>query len=170
MEDEVAKARIKLKDLIKKKEVEQGVEHSVTITFTDEDIETEWLSPTVPDFTINTDSQTILDWDNNPGSLEKLKGSVEFDKQPEHTGGSSSYYTVRIEHPQDEDAVEYNAECIDIMKALNMTVDEVNAFKAIWRTAAARTLKLEKKGNNNLYDAEKVLFAAQNMIRDYKRG
>ena len=116
-------------------------------------IDTSVLNPDEPAWTCEKDDE-----------LPALEGTEE------HTGGSSSYYTVAIDNPQEECKQPYEAECIDVMRALGMNVDEVNAFKAIWRTAAARTLLKTKKGNNELYDAEKVLFAAQNMVRAYKRG
>ena len=86
----------------------------------------------------------------------------------EHTGGSSSYYTVEVACPINEDKEAYTAECIDIQEALNMTPAEANAFKAIWRTAAARQGK-KKKGNNAVYDAEKVIFQGGRMLVAAKR-
>lgn len=76
----------------------------------------------------------------------------------EHTGGSSSYYSVWIENPTTEGRPQYFAECNDIIEALNMTYAEANVFKANWRKAAERTLGLKKKGNNAVYDAEKMVF------------
>lgn len=171
MEDELKIARIKLKDLIEKKAVpEQGL-YTTSDTITITTSEGLWDTPTS---TVNGADYNLLitdDLELNGGPLERLKGSVVAGKPEKiHTGGSSSYYTVAIEHPQKEGKEPYEAECIDVMRALNMTVDEVNAFKAIWRTAAARTLGLEKKGNNFLYDAQKVEFAGQNMVREYSRG
>ena len=81
----------------------------------------------------------------------------------EHTGGSSSYYTVEIKTPIAKYKLPYTAECIDIQEALNMTPAEANAFKAVWRTAAARMGK-KKKGNSAVYDAEKVIFQGERML------
>lgn len=81
----------------------------------------------------------------------------------EHTGGSSSYYTVEIKNPTTPYSLTYTAECNDIIEALGMTFAEGNAFKAIWRTAAARQGK-KKKGNNAVYDAEKVVFFGERML------
>ena len=75
----------------------------------------------------------------------------------EHTGGSSSYYTVEITTPTTPFAPFYKAECNDIIEALELTFAEANVFKAIWRTAAARQGR-EKKGNDAVYDAEKCVF------------
>lgn len=90
-------------------------------------------------------------------------------KVVEYTGGSVGYYKVVIEHPvSGQDA--YMAECQDIIEVLNMDFNEANAFKAIWRRAAARTLGLTKKGHNGgLYDAEKILYAGQRLVALAKR-
>ena len=75
----------------------------------------------------------------------------------ELTGGSSSYYRVWVDKPVNETAKPYEAECQDIIESLHMSFSEGNAFKALWRTAAARQGK-KKKGNTAIYDAEKILF------------
>mgnify|MGYP000639834145 CR=1 FL=1 len=73
---------------------------------------------------------------------------------PALTGGLSGYYTCHdVQSTQGYD--EYTAICEDIIEHLEMTFAEGCAFKAIWRTAAAR------QGNGKLnqkafYDAEKV--------------
>lgn len=82
----------------------------------------------------------------------------------EHTGGSVSYYSVTIERPTSAGRP-YVAECNDIIEALGMNYAEGNAFKAIWRSCAARHLGRSKKGYDDaLYDAEKVEFFARRMI------
>ena len=81
----------------------------------------------------------------------------------EHTGGSSSYYTVKVESPTTPYKLPYEAECNDIIEALNMTPAEANNFKATWRTAAARMGK-KKKGNTAVYDAEKCVFFSGRML------
>ena len=87
----------------------------------------------------------------------------------EHTGGSSSYYTVRVESPTTPYKLPYEAECNDIIEALNMTFAEANNFKATWRTAAARQGK-KKKGNDAVYDAEKCVFFSRRMLVAAKKG
>lgn len=83
---------------------------------------------------------------------------------PEYTGGSVSYYTVHVAHPTTHDRAPYDAECNDIIEALGMNYAEGNAFKAIWRSCAARNLGLAKKGyTDGLYDAEKVEFFGARM-------
>ena len=86
---------------------------------------------------------------------------------PEHTGGSVSYYQVKITNSTSGADV-YTAECNDIIEALDMNFAEGNAFKALWRRAAARTLGKHKAGNNALYDAEKVVFFGQRLVEQEK--
>lgn len=86
----------------------------------------------------------------------------------EHTGGSSSYYIIRIDTPTTQFALPYTAECNDIIEELNMTPAEANVFKATWRKAAARQGK-KKKGNNAVYDAEKCVFFSNRMLIAAKR-
>lgn len=81
----------------------------------------------------------------------------------EKSGGKVSYYLVNVTNPNQGDH-DYTAECGDIIEALGMTFNEACAFKAIWRTAAARTLGKVKADNNAKYDAEKVIFYGQRML------
>lgn len=76
-------------------------------------------------------------------------------KSVEKSGGKVSYYTVEVTKPNQLPAP-YFAECSDIIEALGMNFNEGEAFKALWRKAAARTLGLTKAGNTDLYDAQKV--------------
>lgn len=88
---------------------------------------------------------------------------------PEYTGGSVSYYQVKVTAPTSGGDV-YTAECNDIIEALGMNYAEGNAFKAIWRRCAARTLGKAKAGyKDGLYDAEKVVFFGQRMVKQEKR-
>lgn len=92
-------------------------------------------------------------------------GDAEPEPEPEYTGGSSSYYQVRITNPTTKDNPPYTAECNDIIEALGMNYAEGNAFKAIWRRAAAEFLEVKKRGyDNGLYDAEKVEFFGHRMV------
>ena len=86
----------------------------------------------------------------------------------EYTGGSVSYYKVKIESPT-SGCDPYTAECNDIIEALGMNYAEGNAFKAIWRRCAARTLGVSKEGyKDGLYDAEKVVFFGGRMVAQEK--
>lgn len=90
------------------------------------------------------------------------------DQSGEHTGGSVDYYKVQVLSPT-SDGEPYMAECNDIIEALGMTFAEGNAFKAIWRRAAARTLGKRKRGyDSGLYDAEKVEFFGRRMVAQSK--
>lgn len=80
----------------------------------------------------------------------------------EHTGLSVNYYKVRVENPT-SGGEPYDPECNDIIEALGMTFAEGNVFKAVWRIAAARK-GLKKRGNNGVYDAEKIVFFGQRLI------
>ena len=83
----------------------------------------------------------------------------------EYTGGSVSYYRVTVVYPVSEEVRPYTAECNDIIEALGMNYAEGNAFKAIGRRCAARTLGKAKAGyKDGLYDAEKVVFFGQRMV------
>lgn len=78
------------------------------------------------------------------------------------TGGSSNYYRIDVSNPMQGHP--YSAECLDIIMALKMDFAEGEAFKAIWRKAAAR-LGNGKQGNSALYNAEKVAFFGNVMVR-----
>lgn len=73
----------------------------------------------------------------------------------ENSGGSCDYYIVNVECPIHLDP--YTAECGDIMDALELTPNEANIFKELWRTAAARKGKY-KAGHTSLRAAEKCVF------------
>ena len=85
------------------------------------------------------------------------------------TGKDVNYYLVDISDPKRLSP--YTAECEDIIEALGMTFAEGCAFKAIWRSAAARTLGLVKPGHDveGIYDAEKVEYYGRRMIAQRKR-
>ena len=82
----------------------------------------------------------------------------------EKSGGSVDYYQVRIENPTTKGRDKYTAECNDIIEALGMNYAEGNAFKAIWRSCAERTLGKKKAGGNAVYDAEKMVFFSQRVL------
>lgn len=84
---------------------------------------------------------------------------------PEYTGGKTSYYEVQIEHPTREGRQPYIAECNDVIEALDMNFAEGEAFKALWRRAAARKNGTIKKGYaDGLYDAEKAAFYGSRLV------
>jgi len=65
------------------------------------------------------------------------------------------YYRVKVSNPISPEVQAYTAECADIIEALNMTFNEGEAFKALWRLAAARQGR-GKPGNKAQYDADKA--------------
>lgn len=88
----------------------------------------------------------------------------------EYTGSSVSYYSVPVDNPTDSNKDPYVAECNDIIEALDMNYAEGNAFKAIWRSCAARKFGAAKKGyDDGLYDAEKVVFFGKRMVEMAKK-
>lgn len=83
----------------------------------------------------------------------------------EYTGGSVSYYSVKVTNPTTPGKAPYEAECNDIIEALGMNYAEGNAFKALWRRCAARTLGKSKAGyRDGKYDAEKVEFFGRRLV------
>lgn len=102
----------------------------------------------------------------NELALLKSENS-EVGEVQEYTGSSSNYYKVFIKNPTTLEQA-YEAECNDIIEALQMTFAEGNAFKAIWRKAKARQ-GVQKKGyDNGLYDSEKVVFFGERMVVEAK--
>lgn len=77
--------------------------------------------------------------------------------QPENSGEHASYYEVDITRPKSGGEA-YMAECQDIIEALKMDFNEGNAFKALWRRAAARLGNVKKGNEDPLYDAQKIKF------------
>jgi hypothetical protein len=105
------------------------------------------------------------DWLKKAVRVETPSQEVEeASETAEYTGGSVSYYTVRIENPTTPGVEPYDAECNDIIEALGMNYAEGNAFKAIWRRAAARKGKVKKGYTDGLYDAEKVVFFGERLV------
>lgn len=81
----------------------------------------------------------------NPPSAELNGGTLSGDH----------YYRVRVDAPISDEVDPYTAECSDIIEALNMTFNEGEAFKALWRLAASRQGR-GKPGSKAQYDADKI--------------
>ena len=77
----------------------------------------------------------------------------------EHTGGSSSYYDLKVG--------DTTIKCLDIIEGLDMSYNEGNILKAVWRIAAAKQGK-KKKGNNMYYDSEKIVFFGERLLEEHK--
>lgn len=105
---------------------------------------------------------------NGPCALHPVYGAIPVPKglpkpkTAEKSGGPTSYYLVEVTNPNQGNNV-YTAECGDIIEALKMDFNEGCAFKALWRTAAERTLGKAKEGGDALYDAQKVAFYGNRM-------
>lgn len=94
--------------------------------------------------------------------------SAPKDTHLQDSGANGTYYEVDIKHPKSGQP--YRAECQDIIDALGMDFNEGNAFKALWRRCAARTLGKVKKGNENtLYDAQKIAFYGDRILKKEER-
>jgi len=65
------------------------------------------------------------------------------------------YYLAYVVSPINPETPSYTAECSDIIESLNMTFNEGEAFKALWRLAASRQGR-GKPGNKAKYDADKA--------------
>lgn len=86
------------------------------------------------------------------------------------SGGRVNYYLVQVQFPQREEQPAYQAECEDIIEALQMTPNEANIFKAIWRSAAARQDN-GKINHKALYDAEKIVhYGGRNLLYIQRKG
>lgn len=80
-----------------------------------------------------------------------------------------SYYHVAVKEPMQEGSHPYIAECADIIEALDMTFNEGECFKAIWRLAASRQGR-GKPGNDAQYDADKIAHYGARVAAQTKRG
>lgn len=84
------------------------------------------------------------------------------------SGGRNNYYLSRVDHPQREEQPPYTAECEDLIESLELTPDEANIFKEIWRSANARKGN-GKPGHKALYGAEKMVHYAKRNLRRIQR-
>lgn len=85
------------------------------------------------------------------------------------SGLRNNYYLVQVPDPQREDQLPYQAECEDIIEALELNPDEANIFKEIWRSANGRKMN-GKPGHSAVYGAEKIVHYAGRILRRMKRG
>ena len=87
----------------------------------------------------------------------------------ELSGSLNNYYLVNVDFPQRPDQPAYVAECEDIIEALDLTPNEANIFKAIWRSANARKGD-GKPDHKAVYDAEKMVHYSQRILRKALRS
>tara|TARA_R110000851_G_scaffold325795_1_gene493961 strand:+ start:220 stop:636 length:417 start_codon:yes stop_codon:yes gene_type:complete len=88
-------------------------------------------------------------------------------KESESSGGSCSYYEAEVYSPALDQT--QTVECKDVMHALGLTHAEINIFKEVWRSAAARKGK-QKKGHTQVRGAEKIKFFADENLLLVKAG
>ena len=79
------------------------------------------------------------------------------------SGGDNDYYVADITNPKRLEPC--RVECEDVIQALGMTFGQGEAFKAIWRDAAAR-MGNGKPGDTAIRNAEKVIHYGEYMKRD----
>lgn len=77
------------------------------------------------------------------------------------SGGDNNYWLLSIKNPKRLDP--YVCECEDIIEALEMSFQEGEAFKAIWRKCGDR-LGNGKPGDTPLRNAEKVAHFGARMV------
>lgn len=98
---------------------------------------------------------------------EDREDIAEEARHAENSGHHVNYYLAQVDAPT-KGGMPYRAECMDVIDALDMTFAEGEAFKAIWRCAAAR-LGMQKAGNEAVRDAQKVIFYGERMLSREKR-
>lgn len=86
----------------------------------------------------------------------------------ESSGLRVNYYLVKVDFPQREEQIPYQAECEDIIDALQLTFDEANIFKEIWRTARQRQ-GTGKAGNTPVRAAEKMVHYSGRILKKAKQ-
>lgn len=79
------------------------------------------------------------------------------------SGGDNDYWLLHIAQPKRKELKPYTVECEDIIEAFEMTFQEGEAFKALWRKCNAR-LGNGKPGDTPLRNAEKVAHFGQRML------
>lgn len=81
-------------------------------------------------------------------------------KPQESSGGDNDYWVADITDPKRLEP--YKAECEDIIELFQMSFQEGEAFKALWRNGAMRLGK-GKPGDSHLRNAEKVAHMGKRM-------
>lgn len=94
---------------------------------------------------------------------------VTLQAETELKGGKVNYYLSRVDFPQREEQPPYTAECEDLIESLELSPDEANIFKEIWRSANARKNN-GKPGHKALYGAEKIFHYAGRILRRMQRA
>ena len=79
----------------------------------------------------------------------------------ESSGGDNDYWIARIDNPKRLEP--YSAECEDLIELFQMTFQEGEAFKALWRKGQMR-IGNGKPGDTLLRNSEKVFHFAGRMV------
>lgn len=101
-------------------------------------------------------------------SENAMHSPTDLPKPTELTGGKVNYYLVKVDYPQRKEQPPYQAECEDLIEALDLKPDEANIFKEIWRSANARKAN-GKPGHSAKYGAEKIFHYAGRILARFNR-
>lgn len=113
---------------------------------------------------MRVDPATGIVYDNNGKPWPtSIRGTHEPAAKQENSGLNVDYYRVHITMPNQADAP-YVAECSDIIEHTGMDFNEGEAFKALWRNAAARTLGKQKAGDDAIRNAQKVFHFGRRIL------
>jgi hypothetical protein len=135
----------------------RGAEIRSLVEFTEEELNRDFML-----ITEETLEEVIFPCTRNPETGNLTFGDLSAEPKEEYSGNSVDYYKVKVDSPTTQESP-YSAEANDIIEALGLTFAEGNLLKAVWRIAADRK-GLKKKGNNSVYDAEKLVFFANRVL------
>jgi len=92
---------------------------------------------------------------------EEDESFAAIEKKQESSGGDNDYWIARIDNPKR--LKPYSAECEDLIELFQMTFQEGEAFKALWRKGQMR-IGNGKPGDTLLRNSEKVYHFAGRMV------
>lgn len=109
------------------------------------------------------DTQGCLDWARPPNLHCPDCIAFIHKEKPSglSSGGDNDYWIAEITHPKRLDP--YKAECEDLIEHFQMSFQEGEAFKALWRNGMLRIGK-GKPEDSNLRNAEKVSHFGKRMV------
>jgi len=94
-------------------------------------------------------------------TLEEDEEWEKIQQKQESSGGDNDYWIARIDNPKRLGP--YSAECEDLIELFQMTFQEGEAFKALWRKGQMR-IGNGKPGDTLLRNSEKVFHFAGRMV------
>lgn len=92
---------------------------------------------------------------------------VKSEEAQDSSGGDNDYWIATITHPKR--LVPYDAECEDLIEHFQMTFQEGEAFKALWRKGQSR-IGNGKPGDTPFRNSEKVAHFGARMVAMEQRG